>query len=68
MKRILSAVLLSLTMLFSSVPNVYAENTEYTIRDEIHGVNDSVFYIARPDETSLTVINASQYTGNAECL
>lgn len=66
MKRILSAVLLSLTMLFSSVPNVYAENTEYTIRDEIHGVNDSVFYIARPDETSLTVINASQFGLSAD--
>ena len=42
------------------------ENSEYTIRDEIHGVNDSVFYIARPDETSLTVINASQFGLSAD--
>ena len=38
MKRTLSAVLLSLTMLFSSVPNVYAENTleiEFTELDEV---------------------------------
>lgn len=61
MKQKLSAVLLSLMMLLSSVPNAFAEDTEYTIMDEIHGVNDSVFYIARPDEASLTVINASQF-------
>ncbi len=67
MKRKLSAVLLSLMMMLSSVPNVFAEaNSEYTITDEIHGVNDSVFYIARPDEASLTVINASQFGLSAD--
>lgn len=67
MKRKLSAVLLSLMMMLSSVPNVFAEaNSEYTIKDEIHGVNDSVFYIARPDEASLTVINASQFGLSAD--
>ena len=42
------------------------ENSEYTIRDRIHGVDDSVFYIARPDEASLTVINASQFGLSAD--
>ena len=29
--------------------------------DEIHGVNDTVFYIQRPDEATLTVVNASDF-------
>ena len=57
--------LMSLITISNSV--IAAEdNSEYTIRDGIHGVNDSVFYIARPDETSLTVINASQFGLSAD--
>ena len=43
--------------------NIYAEesSTEYTVSDEIRGVNDSVFYISRPEETALTVVNASKF-------
>ena len=29
--------------------------------DEIHGVNDSVFYIKRPDEAALNIVNASDF-------
>lgn len=66
MKQKISAVLLSLMILLSATTDVFAENTEYTITDEIHGVNDSVFYIARPDEALLTAINASQFGLSAD--
>ena len=51
---------LFITSNFKSIANA-EENTEYTVMDEIHGVNDSVFYIARPDESTLTTVNASQF-------
>ena len=41
---------------------------EYTNLDEIHGVNDSVFYIARPDEATLKTVNASQFGLSAEAV
>lgn len=55
----ITAVCLSFTSLITTGNSVTA--AEYTVTDEIHGVNDSVFYIARPDESSLTVVNASQF-------
>lgn len=36
-------------------------NAAEFLSDEIHGVNGSVFYIARPDESTLTTVNASQF-------
>jgi len=35
MKQKIFTVLLSMTMLFGSIPNVSAENMEYTLTDEI---------------------------------
>ncbi len=67
-KLITFAVSLSaaLTPVFSEInhfQDIYAEeqNTQYTAADEIHGVNNSVFYISRPAEASLTVVNASKF-------
>ena len=34
--------------------------------DEIHGVNGSVFCINRPDESALTVVNASDFGLSAD--
>lgn len=63
-----AALCIGLTSLITISNSVIAaeENSEYTITDEIHGVNDSVFYIARPDEASLTVVNASQFGLSAD--
>lgn len=55
----ITAVCLSFTSLITTCNIVTA--AEYTIMDEIHGINNSIFYIARPDESSLTVVNASQF-------
>lgn len=63
---IITSIAVSFTIMLSSIPHYHtsvnaADDTVYTKMDEIHGVNDSVFYIARPDESTLTTVNASQF-------
>lgn len=55
----ITAVCLGFTSLIAA--SNFATAAEYTMKDEIHGINDSVFYIARPDESTLTTVNASKF-------
>lgn len=55
----ITAVCLSFTSLITTGNIVTA--AEYTIMDEIHGINNSIFYIARPDESTLTTVNATKF-------
>lgn len=49
-----------------SAVSAAGESTSITKLDEIHGVNDTVFYIERPEESALTVVNASDFGLSAE--
>ena len=55
----ITAVCLTFTSLITTGNIVTA--AEYTIMDEIHGINNSIFYIARPDESTLTTVNATKF-------
>lgn len=55
----ITAVCLIFTSLITTGNIVTA--AEYTIQDEIYGINDNVFYIARPDESTLTTVNATKF-------
>ncbi|MBQ8010001.1 MAG: hypothetical protein IJ265_00385 [Oscillospiraceae bacterium] len=71
MKSKLISTILAAAVMIACLPSAITVSDgdaleEYTITDEIHGVNDSVFYIARPDDASLTVINASQFGLSAD--
>lgn len=46
---------------YNKTAHAAEEKNEYTVMDEIHGVNNSVFYIARPDESTLTTVNATKF-------
>ncbi len=67
---LITALCISITSIITTSNPVLAadETADYTVKDEIHGVNDSVFYIARPYESALTTVNASQFglSENAE--
>lgn len=55
----ITAVCLTFTSLITTCNIVTA--AEYTIMDEIHGINNSIFYIARPDESTLTTVNTTKF-------
>lgn len=65
---LVTALCISLSSVITAASSVNAvnETPEYTTMDEIHGINDSVFSIARPDETTLTAVNASKFGLSAD--
>lgn len=72
MRRIITfvtALTVSLTaMISANTRNAAAAEqiAKYTKTDEIHGINDTTFYIARPDEAMLTTVNASRFGLSAD--
>ena len=62
MKTIKLPLFAAVLLCFSNTGISLAEGNAANAKpDEIHGVNGSVFYINRPDESALTVVNAADF-------